>query len=130
MVNQLERGAKYKYVYKVKFNEDAFSVRFGTLIKGISGLELGGALSHNPNNTNEKYIKKGSILVVEYQFNCTLNPGVYFLNAGVQGVGHNGQETYLHRIVHANAFRVLPTENNIATALIDFGFEPRIVKGE
>lgn len=130
LVNQLERGAKYKYVYKVKFNEDAFSVRFGTLIKSISGLELGGALSHNSNNANEKYIKKGSVLVIEYQFDCTLNPGVYFLNAGVQGVGRNGQETYLHRIVHANAFRVLPTENNIATALIDFGFELHILEGQ
>jgi lipopolysaccharide transport system ATP-binding protein len=131
LVNQLERGTQYKYVYKVKFNEDAFSVRFGTLIKSISGLELGGALSHNLNNdVNERHIKKGSILVVEYQFNCTLNPGVYFLNAGVQGVDRNGQETYLHRIVHANAFRVLPTEKNIATALIDFGFELCIVESE
>lgn len=130
LVNQLVRGAKYKYVYKIKFNEDAFSVRFGVLIKSISGLELGGALSHIVNNANEKNIKKGRILVVEYQFNCILNPGVYFLNAGVQGMGRNGQETYLHRIVHANAFRVLPTENNIATALIDFGFEPSITEGE
>ena len=128
IVNHLKRGDRYKYVYKIKFHRDAFSVRFGTLIKSISGLELGGALSHDFESAHQKNIRQGSILTVEYEFDCMLNPGVYFFNAGVQGQDHNGHSIYLHRIVHANPFRVLPAKNDFATALIDFNFVPFIAE--
>ena len=40
-VNNLVRGRTYRYTYNVFFTQSASNVRFGMLIKTISGLELG-----------------------------------------------------------------------------------------
>jgi lipopolysaccharide transport system ATP-binding protein len=44
-VNMLFNGEEYIYTYKVYFEQPAFKVRFGMLIKTISGLELSGGIS-------------------------------------------------------------------------------------
>jgi lipopolysaccharide transport system ATP-binding protein len=56
---------------------------------------------------------------VEFSFECLLNPGIYFLNAGAFGIREEGEEL-LHRIVDAAAFRVLPVKSNTSTELVDF----------
>ena len=74
-------------------------------------------------------IRAGESVSVSFSFNCHLNPGVYFLNAGAYG-SINQEETVLHRIVDAIVFRVLPVEDNLATEIVDFGFEPEISVNE
>lgn len=118
-VNFLRRGKTYRYTYKVRFDKSAINVRFGMLVKTISGLELGGAVSAPGVGQGIPYVPSGTIAIVEFRFNCHLNPGTYFLNAGVMGSNH-GIETYLHRVLDICMFKVMPYTGNTSTAIIDF----------
>jgi len=124
-VNNLIRGRSYRYTYGVRFTKSASSVRFGMLIKAISGLELGGAASANSAKDGLIYVEAESTYQVEFRFRCTLNAGIYFLNAGVMG-DINGSETYLHRLIDIAMFRVLSDPENLATGMVDFGCLPEI----
>lgn len=118
-VNNLIQGRVYRYAYSVKFTKSASNVRFGMLIKTISGMELGGAAAKaSPGGL--AYVEAGSVFRVEFRFNCMLNPNVYFLNAGVDGVV-NGRQTYLHRLIDVAMFRVQPGPESFATGIVDFG---------
>ena len=115
-VNYLVRGRKYRYVYDVHFTQDACNVIFGMLIKTTSGVELGGGKSQD---SGRAYFRAGSVYKVEFTFRCVLNPGTYFLNAGVIGsVG--ASEIYLHRVLDSAVFKVLPEENLLSTGLVCF----------
>jgi lipopolysaccharide transport system ATP-binding protein len=118
-VNCLKRGETYRYCYKVRFEQGAANVRFGMLIKTLSGLELGGSVSSPGLENAIAYQESGSVLRVEFRFICDLNPGVYFLNAGVTGMVQ-GEDTYLHRVLDLCMFKVLPVVRNSATGIVDF----------
>jgi len=122
-VNGLFRGKIYRYTFTVKFTNGANNVRFGMLIKTTSGVELGGAASASSVKESLAYVEGGSTYQVEFRFHCLLNPGVYFLNAGVVGEV-NGNETYLHRLIDIAMFRVQPDEERLATGIVDFGCYP------
>lgn len=119
-VNGLIRGRKYRYCYTVKFSRTVLNVRFGMLIKTITGLPLGGALSVALREETIPIVERGASISVEFAFDCILNPGVYFMNAGVFGIVDQ-EEIVLHRLVDASAFRVLPVNANTSTEIIDFG---------
>lgn len=118
-VNCLKRGKSYRYTYKVRFDISATNVRFGMLIKTTSGLELGGATSAPSVHQSISYLELGTIINVEFRFICNLNPGSYFLNAGVVGSDRE-EETFLHRVLDLCMFRVMPVSDNTATAIVDF----------
>ncbi len=117
-VNCLARGQRYRFAYRVRFDQGVTQVRFGMLIKTMTGLELGGAVSAAPGH-GIAYQASGTTVHVEFRFTCTLNPGSYFLNAGVTGHLHES-ETYLHRVLDICMFKVMPVSGNTATALVDF----------
>lgn len=119
-VNILRRGQRYRYCYRVHFDFSATSVRFGMLIKTVSGVELGGAATASSLQTALPYISAGDIYDVEFSFKCVLNPGVYFMNAGVVGTVA-GSETYLHRLLDIAMFRVENVPGLTATGIVDFG---------
>jgi lipopolysaccharide transport system ATP-binding protein len=118
-VNCLKRGRTYRYAYKVQFDKGATNVRFAMLIKTVSGLELGGAMSAPAIGQGITYVEPGSTVNVEFRFTSNLNPGTYFLNAGVTGVLQES-ETYLHRVLDICMFSVMPVADNTATATVDF----------
>jgi len=123
-VNGLVRGRKYVFRYVVDFATELENVRFGMVIKALNGTHLGGSLSA-PTFAEGRRFHKDQKVVVEYQFDCMLNPGVFFLNAGVFGnVG--GAESVVHRLADAAAFRVLPVSNNISQEWIDFSCRPMV----
>lgn len=124
-VNNLVRGKTYRYAYTVRFTKGVSNVRFGMLIKTTSGVELGGGASANSPRDSLAYVEAGSSYRVEFHFRCALNPGVYFLNAGVVG-DVDGSETYLHRLIDIAMFRVQPDMENLATGIVDFGCYPEI----
>lgn len=125
-VNNLICGKTYRYTYTVQFSESASNVRFGMLIKTISGTELGGATSGGSAASGLVIVKKGTLVHVEYQFTCLLNPGMYFLNAGVSG-SIQGEIKHLHRIVDAFCFRVIgDTTSGYSTGIVDFSCSPEI----
>lgn len=124
-VNNLVRGGTYRYVYNVRFIKRADKVRFGMLVKTTSGVELGGGATASSPRDSLSCVEAGSTYQVEFRFRCVLNPGVYFLNAGLVGE-INGSETYLHRLIDIAMFRVLPDAGNLSSGIVDFGCEPEI----
>jgi lipopolysaccharide transport system ATP-binding protein len=96
------------------------------LIKTTSGVELGGAATASSIRTSIPFATAGSIYLVEFKFCCRLNPGVYFLNAGVVGEV-DGNEIFLHRLLDAAMFRVISEVDNLATGIVDFSCSPHVV---
>jgi len=122
-INNVVRGKTYLYTYTVQFTKSACNVHFAMLIKTTSGVELGGGVSASGARNSLAYVPAGSNYRVEFRFCCALNPGVYFLNAGVVG-DVDGSETYLHRVIDIAMFRVQPDSENLATGIVDFGCYP------
>jgi len=122
-VNCLRRGGRYRFAYEVRFESAATSVRFGMLIKTLSGVELGGVVSASGLQNAIPIVAPGARFRAEFGFDCMLNPGIYFLNAGVVGVD-NGEERFLHRVLDVCMFRVLPEANPVTTGIVDFNCVP------
>ncbi|SDP58555.1 ABC transporter ATP-binding protein [Desulforhopalus singaporensis] len=121
-VNNLVRGKKYHYCYRVKFTRDAGFVRFGMLIKTKSGVELGGAASAPGKSMALESVQAGDEFDIAFEFGCALNPGTYFLNAGVMGeLDLSGNEISMHRLLDAAMFKVLPDSGRTSTGIVDFG---------
>jgi lipopolysaccharide transport system ATP-binding protein len=97
-------GEPYVYTYDVEFLADAFHVRFGMMIKLVTGFELAGQASHPPRSGVE-HVAAGATATVRFPFRARVVPGVYFLNAGVLGI-RDEEAGYLHRILDAAIFRV------------------------
>lgn len=126
-VNQLQRGEIYSFRYEVAFAASASRVRFGMMLKPVSGLELGGQVSH-VEGEGIRTIEAGARVEVHFRFRAALASGAYFMNAGVLGQSE-GEERYLHRILDAMMFRVLPDRKSRVTGRVDLsveGVEPEI----
>jgi lipopolysaccharide transport system ATP-binding protein len=124
-VNRLWPGRQYTYTYRVRFDRSAANVRFGMLIKSMTGQELGGAVSADTAEHSLPFVERDAVCQVSFRFTCLLNPGLYFLNAGVTSFA-DGEETYLHRILDALAFRVAPSPRNIHNGYVAFDVTPEI----
>jgi len=116
-VNVLRAGQEYIYAYEVEFSEPAWDVRFGMMIKLVSGFELGGQASH-PRRKGVPLVAAGATARVRFQFSTKLVPGAYFLNAGVLGTREGGQ-AYLHRVLDAVMFRIDPQGADTITGSVD-----------
>jgi lipopolysaccharide transport system ATP-binding protein len=121
-VNQLQRRKTYVFEYKVRFSETCADVSFSMLIKSFKGLELGGSRTL-PWDTFIPEVKAGSVYAIRFEFQTLVMPGVYFFNAGVEGL-KEGERSYIHRIVDAIPFRVLREAHLFPTGSVDFLVEP------
>lgn len=118
-VNILVGGAEYVYRYRVDFLEAVTGVRFGMMIKTITGFEIGGGVTAQQPGAID-FIDGGTSMEVSFTFKCLLASGTYFLNAGVVGrVGES--EEYLHRHLDIAMFRVIPDPERVMTGIVDFG---------
>ncbi|VXD10308.1 ABC transporter ATP-binding protein [Planktothrix paucivesiculata] len=124
MVNHLVARNSYIYTYSVKFDKLASHVRFGMLIKTVSGFELAGA-SFLATSQSIKQIEPGTTMTIKFKFECQLSPDVYFLNAGVSGIVE-GEFTYLDRCIDVGMFRVQPYEDSCSTGVVDLLIEPSL----
>lgn len=123
-VNVLKPGDEYVYVYAATFEQVAVAVRFGMLIKTVSGVELGGAVSSRAEDAIP-VVEAGERIEVRFRFRATLAPGTYFMNAGV--IARIGEErVFLDRLVDAVVFRVAPDEARLATGFVDFHVVPDV----
>jgi lipopolysaccharide transport system ATP-binding protein len=95
------------------------------LIRAVNGFELGGATSGKQNADRLAAIK-GDCILVKFRFVCLLDPGMYFLNAGVAGA-INGEDKHLHRIVDALCFRVMNVRSQNSTGIVDFSCTPELI---
>lgn len=117
-VNILNSGQRYRYCFEAYFEQEAFEVGFGMMIKTRSGVDLGGATSTRNHEHRLAYVAAGSSLTVSYDFECALRNGTYFLNCGCSGL-IDGERTFLHRGVDVAMFQVI-CESVDSTGLIDF----------
>ncbi len=118
-VNHLVRGRRYSYRYLAVFDKPTTHVRFGMMVKSLTGIELGGAATTPPGTPTLELVDAGSEVKVQFEFTCRLVAGVYFMNAGVVA-DVEGEETYVHRVIDALMFRVVPEEADTMTGLMDF----------
>jgi len=116
-VNVLVSGEEYVYTYKVYFEQSASQVRFGMLIKTVSGIEIAGGLSA-PSGKGIEFVKAKTTYQLKFLIRCNLNPGVYFLNAGVTEYAETG-EIFLNRNVDVAMFRVQEKTNLISNSIVD-----------
>jgi lipopolysaccharide transport system ATP-binding protein len=123
-VNVLAGRGDYVYEYAVRFTRDCFNVRFGMLLRTLTGLDLGGAVSATPGQALD-FVEAGTEVTMRFQFRCLLAPGVYFLNAGVLGMV-DGTETFLHRIIDAAMVRVPHDAAALVTGTVDFCAVPDV----
>ncbi|MFP6655085.1 MAG: Wzt carbohydrate-binding domain-containing protein, partial [Myxococcota bacterium] len=122
-VNVLYSDGTFTFAYEVTFLESAYSVRFGMMLKSVTGIELAGQASHATEDAIE-YIEAGSTAKVRFQFRTLLVPGGYFLNAGVLGF-LDGEETYLHRILDVVMLRIEPEGQALITGQADLSGSSR-----
>ena len=122
-VNCLCRGRQYRYVYEVQLSAPVSHIRAGMMIKTISGVDLGGAVSASDIRQSIPRAEAGATVHVAFRFECNLNPGTYFMNAGVQGV-IDGEDTYLHRLLDVAMFQVLPEPTSVSTGIVHFKCVP------
>jgi lipopolysaccharide transport system ATP-binding protein len=121
-VNVLRSNVEYVYAYTVNFTAQAFGVRFGMFVKSITGVEIGGLMSHQLGQGID-CVEAGTKIAVRIRLRAALAPGVYFLNAGLVGLV-DGQETYLHRILDAVMFRVVGDSPPLVSGYVDFSAVP------
>jgi lipopolysaccharide transport system ATP-binding protein len=127
-VNVLVRGERYVVRYTVRFAQSARRVRFGMMIKTTSGVELGGGTCPDAGFLDGEFAA-GSSVTVTFQFTCNLFAGMYFLNTGLMGEVQ-GNDTYLHRLVDAVAFRVASDASRKQSGYVDFSIDAALVDGE
>lgn len=115
LVNILENGKSYYYVYEVKFDRDIDKVKFGMLIKTIKGVEICGC-SADSTTVGAGPMEVGRVVQVRFPFQCLFYPDVYFLNAGVLGEDDDG-DFYMDRRIDIAMFRVRGKNLKHCTAL-------------
>ena len=115
LVNILENGRSYYYVYEVKFDLGIDKVKFGMLIKTIKGVEICGC-SADSATVACGTMEKGRVVQVKFPFQCLFSPDVYFLNAGVLGEDSDG-DFYMDRRIDIAMFRVRGDNVKHCTAL-------------
>lgn len=121
-VNHLIHGRDYVYSYTVHFYKGYHFVWFGMLFKTLAGYELGGGSTSKPHDAIS-FVNPNSKVNVMFKFNCLMNPGSYFTNAGVTAILNN-DIVYLERIIDVYMFKVQHDEKNISTGVVDFNMRP------
>ena len=123
-VNILRAGETYYFCYHVKFDVCAQNIKFGMLIKTLKGVEISGCSASSEDCSIDE-INIGDAFQVKFPFRCFLNPGVYFLNAGILGI-IAGTEEYLDRQLDIGMFRVDEKDEKHSTALVNLVGPPKI----
>ena len=117
-VTHILNREKYTIRYKVVFTRTHNHVFFSFLLKTPIGVPLGGSISHNPGHTIQT-VEIESEYIVDFNFECNLAHGTYFVNVGVKSFDRDN-EYFVHRIIDVLSFRVLPIRESKITSFVDF----------
>lgn len=102
----LVRGQRYRFSYTLRVDRDAPGARAGMMVRNRAGIELAGATVDLPALLGRE-VRAGDALRIDYDFDCLMYPGTYFLSCGAMAESR-GVDAYLHRLVDAFEIRVLP----------------------
>ncbi|MGO1118055.1 ABC transporter ATP-binding protein [Rhodovibrionaceae bacterium A322] len=120
-VNILQHGKRYAIQYETYFSKPAMVVNFGTALKTLDGINVGGASTRRANRPMD-FVNAGETVTSRHEFTCYLLEGTYFVNAGVSAIV-DGEQIFLHRIADALMFTVLPELDLVANGIVNFAFE-------
>lgn len=125
LVNVLHKGRRYRYCYRVRFEQAASNVYFANLIKRVNGASIGGMCTTSPKQPEGISVHAGDEFEVSFALDVQLNAGTYFINAGVHGetAEHHG---FLARKLDAFMFKVVSAHDHCATGSVDLGMEANI----
>lgn len=124
-VNVIRPGDDYVYCYRVKFERPVTNVRCGMMVKTVTGVEIGGAVTSRLGEA-VPVIEADETYEARFRFTCMLAPGTYFLNAGVLG-STSDSEDYLDRRIDVAMFRVMHDPGRLATGMINLNVRPELV---
>lgn len=124
-VNVLSPGYRYIFRYNADFEAGARNVAFGMLIKTATGIDLAGTATHMATDQIAD-VPEGGTVCVEMSFLCNLSPGVYFLNAGAASK-QTGEWIALHRVLDCFAFRVLASDKQRHSGLVDLQIRQNVL---
>ena len=116
IVNVLKTNNTYKYTYIIKFTRDCFNVNFSFAIKD----EKGALLSYGFDTVNPsemKNPKSGDLYKITWEFKCLFSRGLYYTNFGIRTY-HEGEISFLHRIVDASVFKIDENYNSMNDGMI------------
>ena len=82
LVNCLVSGERYRFCYRVTFEETARAVKFYCMTKTVNGVHLGGGMFPSGLQTVPT-IPAGEVIDVCFEFDCAFGWGTYFFNCGV-----------------------------------------------
>lgn len=116
VVNLLHPGHRYCLRFEVEFEQAVRQVRCGMMIRTTTGVEVGGAVSGA--DSEGTAVTAGQRCAVTLAFDCRMQPGTYFINAGVVG-RPEGEDVFLDRRVDVLMVRVLPGGNPLVTGMVD-----------
>lgn len=119
-VNVLQSGKNYIFAYKVKFLEEKYNITFGMGINLSTGLNIAGGNFPGIFSSMKK-INANEQILLNWQFTCNLDTGVYFNQCGILSEG-----IFLHRVVDAYAFKVVPKKNSFDTGFVNMILTPSI----
>ncbi len=115
-VNVLKQNNEYIYQYKVAFLQDASHIRFGMMIKSLTGVGLTGATFPKETLSNLQY-NAGEEVLVQWKFTNYFNDGIYGLNVGIHGSLNQKDIIFLHRLQDAVLFKSQSPVSNFETGL-------------
>lgn len=115
-VNLLHPGRRYRLRFEVEFDRTIAAVRCGMMIRTTTGVEVGGAVSAAEGEG--VLADAGRRCCVSLEFDCRMQPGTYFVNAGVVG-RPEAEEVFLDRLVDVLMIRVLAGGDPTVTGLVD-----------
>ncbi|NJS13675.1 MAG: hypothetical protein HC788_02480 [Sphingopyxis sp.] len=95
-MNLLQPGRRYRLRFDVEFARTITAVRCGMMIRTTTGVEVGGAVSAA--DGHGVLVDAGERCSVSLEFDCRMQPGTYFVNAGVVGRPEI-DEVFLDRLV-------------------------------
>jgi lipopolysaccharide transport system ATP-binding protein len=120
-VNCLVPGQRYRLCYEVLFTADNSGVFFRSMIKTVTGVQLGGGQYPSTKSSGFK-AQAGDLIGVAFEFACMLRRGTYFINCGV---GTKSGRS-LNRIIDALAFRIDVIRDAFHIGNVDFGIKAEV----
>ena len=107
VVNNISLNHEYHYVYDVVFTEEVQKANFAMYVKSVHGVEIAGRHAFPFDKGFDAEV--GVRYEVSLPFRCSFLPGVYSCNCAVFTTQLRSH-TFLHRVLDAALFRVLPTD--------------------
>lgn len=110
--NILRPNSRYLISFNTEFKEYIPGISYQILFKTVNGIPIAGDKFFHDKITGYS-VSLEQKFHVDYEFQCLMNPGVYFVSIEICG-NDEGDEVVLHKFSEVIAFRVILVERRTA----------------